>query len=281
MGLLGNPIDYQPENTLRNELRRNAMKTHKSRTWLLRSLLASMLIAAPAAQAWAVPWDVNTATPWVQAKVEGSVPTDEQISTSTATASSTSAAGSGSSVLNAALGSMHIQNQTNFDWDSVGARTVVDYDYFTIHGITGQVTITTHFQITGALHALYKTKYASLDAALDYGSEYGANSNRPGWSVHDGGTQESGLLSINYDQTQAITLSDANPYFRLRYWLIGSATHAGSFVDATGQLAFDLPDGAWLTSKAGFPPPVPEPETWAMLLAGLGLLGWQLRRAGN
>ena len=255
------------------------MKTQKSRTWLSHSLLASMMLTVPTSQGWAVPWDVNTATPSVQAKVEGSVPTDEQISTSTATASSTSAAGSGSAVLNAALGSMHIQNQTNFDWDSVGARTVVDYDYFTIHGITGQVTITTQFQITGALHASNKTKYASLDAALDYGSEYGANSNRPGWSVHDGGTQESGRLSINYDQTQVITLSDANPYFRLRYWLIGSATHAGSFVDATGQLAFDLPDGAWLTSKAGFPAPIPEPETWAMLLAGLGLLGWNARRA--
>jgi len=117
------------------------MKTQKSCTWLFHSLLASMMLTVPTSQAWAVPWDVNASTPSVQAKVEGSVPTDEQISTSTATASSTSAAGSGSAVLNAALGSMHIQNQTNFDWDSVGARTVVDYDYFTIHGITGQVTI--------------------------------------------------------------------------------------------------------------------------------------------
>jgi hypothetical protein len=24
--------------------------------------------------------------------------------------------------------------------------------------------------------------------------------------------------------------------------------------------------------------PVPEPETWALLLAGLGLVGWQLQR---
>jgi MYXO-CTERM domain-containing protein len=26
------------------------------------------------------------------------------------------------------------------------------------------------------------------------------------------------------------------------------------------------------------PPPVPEADTWAMLLAGLGLVGWQARR---
>lgn len=253
------------------------MKTQKSRTWLFRSLLASMMLAAPVSQAWAVPWDVNGPS-WVQAKVEGSVPTVEQTGTASATALSASAAGSGSALLDAAQGSMHIQHQTNFDWDSVGARTVVEWDYFTIHGITGLVTITTHFQITGAVHASAKTKFARLDAALDYGSEYGGNSNRPQWTVSDGGTMESGLLTINYDQTQAITLSDANPYFRLRYALVGSATHAGSFVDATGQLAFDLPAGAWVTSKAGFLAPVPEPETWAMLLAGLGLLGWKARR---
>lgn len=246
-------------------------------TRIARPLFATLLFSTPAFQAWAVPWDVVNSTPWVQAKVEGSVPTDEKIGTSSATAASASAAGSASADLDAAQGSMMILNQTNFDWDSVSARTVVDYDYFTIHGITGTATITAHFQITGALHAIDKTKYASLDAALDYGSEYGANSNRPGWSVHDGGTQQSGLLSIDYDQTQAITLSHTNPYFRLRYYLIGSATHQGSFVDATGQLSFDLPAGAWLTSKAGFLAPVPEPETYALMLAGLGLVGWTAR----
>ncbi|MEW5788001.1 MAG: PEP-CTERM sorting domain-containing protein [Pseudomonadota bacterium] len=94
----------------------------------------------------------------------------------------------------------------------------------------------------------------------------------------DWGTIESGLLTVNYDQTQAITLTDAHPYFRLRYYLIGGATHANSWVDATGQLAFDLPDGAWITSKAGFLAPVPEPETWTLMGVALGMLAWRLGR---
>ncbi len=246
---------------------------------IARPLFALVLSAVPALQAWALPWDVN-APSWVQAKVEGSVPTVEQIGTSSAEAASSSAAGSGSAWLDAARGNMQISSRANFNGDSVGPRTVVEYDYFTIHGITGQVTITAHFQISGTLHAADKTKLASLDSALDFGSEYGANSNRRGWSVHDGGTQESGLLSIDSDQTQAITLSDTNPHFRLRYWLIGSATHANSFLNATGQISFDqIPAGGWVTSTAGFPAPVPEPENWGLMLAGLGLVAWQFRRS--
>jgi hypothetical protein len=241
-------------------------------------LLVLLLLSIAAPRAWALTYDPVTATPWVQAKVEGSVPTAEQIGTSTATATSSSEAGSGSAILDAALGNLQIHNQTNFDSNSVGARTVVEWDYFTIHGITDVVSITSHFQITGTLHASAKTKRSSLYAALDYESEYGANSNRPQWVVGNLGNIESGLLTVNHDQTQAITLSDTHPDFRLRYSLIGSATHAGSWVNAAGQLSFDLPDGAWITSKAGFLAPVPEPHTWAMLLAGLGLVGWATQR---
>ncbi|OYY95110.1 MAG: hypothetical protein B7Y41_05030 [Hydrogenophilales bacterium 28-61-23] len=35
-----------------------------------------------------------------------------------------------------------------------------------------------------------------------------------------------------------------------------------------------------LLENGSLTPAVPEPETWAMLLAGLGLLGWRARR-GN
>lgn len=40
-----------------------------------------------------------------------------------------------------------------------------------------------------------------------------------------------------------------------------------------------LPQGAMLTSAPGlFAQPVPEADTWAMMLAGLGLVGWQAMR---
>lgn len=52
-------------------------------------------------------------------------------------------------------------------------------------------------------------------------------------------------------------------------------------VSITGMM---LPDGAELVTQSGMPlfnietPPVPEPETWAMLLAGLGIVGVAARR---
>jgi len=36
-----------------------------------------------------------------------------------------------------------------------------------------------------------------------------------------------------------------------------------------------------IVASVGNPSPVPEPETYAMLIAGLGLLGWRMRSAGN
>lgn len=35
---------------------------------------------------------------------------------------------------------------------------------------------------------------------------------------------------------------------------------------------------AWAVSSGDIAAPVPEPETWAMLLAGLGLIGWRVRQ---
>lgn len=245
-----------------------------ARLW--RALLPALLMATVPARA--VTYDPLTATPWVQARVEGSIPTDEESgSLSSASAGSSSADGGAGAALNAALGSMVVTSQANFDWLAAGARTVVDWDYFTIQGITGPVTITAHFQISGAVHAGARTKSARLDTALDYESEYASGNQRSQWSVCDGCTQQSGLLSVDADLARSFQVSREHPYFRLRYWLIGDVYHAGTFVNATGQLSFDLPEGATVTSKAGFLAPVPEPETGALMGVALGLIGWRVR----
>lgn len=241
---------------------------------LARPVFTALLFAVPVLPAQAVTYDPATAIPHVQARAEGSVPFVEQFGTTLAWATSSSPAGNGSATLDAALGSMAIDSAVVTNWDSVGARTVVDWDYFTIHGITGTATIAAHFHISGNVHAYDKTKFARLDTALDFESEYSSGAQRNQWTVCDGCNQDSGLLPVDFDATQTFQVSDAAPYFRLRYWLNGDATHSGSYVNAVGQISFDLPEeGAWVTSKAGFMSPVPEPEAYALMLAGLGLVG--------
>jgi hypothetical protein len=71
-----------------------------------------------------------------------------------------------------------------------------------------------------------------------------------------------------------------------RYVIITYGTHGNPPFDATGTFLVDggsetLSDNTWRAPVSGevvSASPVPEPETYAMLLAGLGLLGFAARR---
>lgn len=103
----------------------------------------------------------------------------------------------------------------------------------------------------------------------------------------------------------ALTGSRQSAAFQLAVWEIvneGTASsynvNSGDFYAASGDSAVRQLANTWLTSSAGWArtqvlsvwagpnstqdlgvfAPVPEPETYAMLLAGLGLMGWVVRR---
>ena len=64
----------------------------------------------------------------------------------------------------------------------------------------------------------------------------------------------------------------ASNYF---FQVVGNASGTGFNLDGAPGLEY----GAYFFQASAAP--VPEPETWAMLLAGLGLVGLQLRRRNN
>lgn len=84
-------------------------------------------------------------------------------------------------------------------------------------------------------------------------------------------TLYSGQFLFTYDQP-----------FEIKMSLTVGARDGGyaDFFDAGRLLSLDLPAGATIRSASGitFSAPVPEADSYAMLLAGLGLIAWRCRR---
>lgn len=77
--------------------------------------------------------------------------------------------------------------------------------------------------------------------------------------VYTGETTLSGLGTVGSVHVDGI-LPAGNDYYAMLAGTVSNAYNLNYYVDFAAS-------------------PVPEPETYAMLLAGLGLLGWKLRRA--
>jgi hypothetical protein len=93
--------------------------------------------------------------------------------------------------------------------------------------------------------------------------------------------------SIDYVGTLAFTIESGAYSFVSRIVAFAGPGFASDFAN-TSKFYFRLPDGVSISSQSGaflvnadpiIMSPVPEPETWALLAGGLGMLGWQRRRA--
>lgn len=109
------------------------------------------------------------------------------------------------------------------------------------------------------------------------------------------GINGEGIFNFDGDGQSTIANPGSGPgdsyfgqYFDSAGSVIGTTTFSGISVNGdSGTINFaGMPNGGYgwfvLEDQINFgapPPPIPEPETYAMLLAGLGLLGWRMRRA--
>ncbi len=94
---------------------------------------------------------------------------------------------------------------------------------------------------------------------------------------------QSDMMVSGSPNTALTTGAGSGPDWQAGNWTIGRGLYAGAHVDrAYGYIdEVRLSDSALSPGQflfAGFAPPIPEPESYAMLLAGLGLLGFMARR---
>lgn len=98
------------------------------------------------------------------------------------------------------------------------------------------------------------------------------------------GRSASGVTLMSDNPTPNPNISINGQYFNLGNLLVSPELYRGvSFdynldVNASGQILIAGWDTTQQQSLTYLLTPVPEPETWAMLLAGLGMLGWTARR---
>jgi MYXO-CTERM domain-containing protein len=105
-------------------------------------------------------------------------------------------------------------------------------------------------------------------------------------SVTDSGAYGIGLIddTLEVTRTFAGTSVDIalNAFLSFNVFAVESGSTATGDLGNTAFLRLLLPQGVTISSSASgtfaAPIPIPEPQTWALWLGGLGLLGWVVRR---
>jgi hypothetical protein len=139
-----------------------------------------------------------------------------------------------------------------FDFDTLSG-TIFNVSILSI-GTTGQSCFLC-FDYSGSTAELFGDSGAIFEKLVDFSAtSYRINTLR--------------LLGFDPAQTGTVTGNLSEDY----YFVAGT----GDPVDDTFINDVCVPSGC--ITFTGTLVPIPEPETWAMLLAGLGLLGWKGRR---
>lgn len=189
------------------------------------------------------------------------------------------------------IGNLHAKASTSYPsalntYGSSYASASASYsDWFVITGGTGWDFAGINAVSTGTL-AGSGTGWASSNFDITYSSQNYCSwwSNCEPWQATQTVIAESHSVSGRRTRSSRDDLTGEFAFafdqpFKLSTTLSVSASNGGSadYFNTSTLLGFYLPDGAQLRTLDGnIYAPVPEPESWAMLLAGLGLL--ELRR---
>ncbi len=143
----------------------------------------------------------------------------------------------------------------------------------------------------------------TLSASVTFNGVTQTISSSSDWSLQDmdvGTNKGDDRLVLNIHESKAnwnakrfdstITLKDSSTSFAqgsmafLQQFMLGQVTSLNNSTIKSGVLTFEFQQSGKYNSKLNITPssisiaPVPEPETWAMMAAGLGLIGFATRR---
>ena len=117
----------------------------------------------------------------------------------------------------------------------------------------------------------------------DLGTLGGADAYSEAWDINNGGqivgsstlTLDGGIIAVIWDNGQIVDLNSfLDISLKQEGWFLTSATS----INDSGQILAQMFNHQLREGRQALLTPVPEPETYAMLLAGLGLLGFTMRK---